>query len=125
MRKPQNPNSGGSYIRRKDGTLRRQSPEEEQAALQRDRRTFAEQVDETLKVEQLGAPAVFDRIKEVLGIDSDAEIAWLLGISPQSLWNRKKRNAVPYREAVFVSLWSGASLDYLLAGREDAKGVAQ
>ncbi|HML92219.1 helix-turn-helix domain-containing protein [Methyloceanibacter sp.] len=100
--------------------MRRLTYDEEQAeALTRGRKTFAEAVDDTLKSNPcLSGAAVFDRIKDALGCDTDAELAWVLGTSPQSLWNRKKRNAVPYREAVYVSLVANISLDYLLLGKE-------
>lgn len=126
MIKARPPRAGGGYVREPDGSLRRLSPvDEEEASLKRpNRRSFAEAVDETLADQQLGAAAVLDRLKEALGAGSDAELAWIFGTSPQSLSNRRNRNSVPYREAVFVALLTRVSLDYLLTGRSSAPETA-
>jgi hypothetical protein len=119
MKRPKNPTKGGSYIRRKDGTLHRLTAEEEARRAARGRKSFSEAVDQTLAEDRFTASAVFDRMKEGLGCDSDAELAWILGTSPQNVWHKRKRNSVPYREAVYLSLWGRLSLDYLLTGRGD------
>lgn len=112
------PSSGGSYLRLKDGSLRRLTPEEEQAHRRAaGYKSFPEALDETMEEKALSAAAVFDRLKEALGCDSDTELAYHFGTTSQNIWNRRNRNSVPYREAVFVALWAGASLDYLLTGR--------
>jgi hypothetical protein len=118
MVRNEKPAKGGSYIRRKDGTLHRLTSAE-QDALHRKAgyKPFPEAVEETLSDQRFSAAAVFDRIKEALGCDSDAALANLLGSNSQNIWNRRNRNSVPYREAVFVSLWAKVSLDYLLTGR--------
>lgn len=108
-----NPIAGGRYLRHKDGTLERLP---EGSPIGEERKSFSEAVDEALADERFSASAVFDRIKEALGFDSDAALAWLFGTSPQSIWNRKRRNSVPYREAIFVALWANVSLEYLLTG---------
>ena len=91
---------------------------DERAPTSPGRKTFSDAVENTfLRNPELRAAAVFERIKEALGCESDAELAWIFGTSPQSLWNRKNKNSVPFREAVFVSLWAHVSLDYLLTGR--------
>jgi len=82
----------------------------------RDRGGFSVAVAKFNSAPELSASAVIDRLKEALGADSDAELAWLFGTSPQSLSNRRSRNSVPYREAVYVSRWAKVSLDYLLTG---------
>lgn len=103
---------GGSFIRQKDGSLIPSDPAQAAAG----RLNFDQAVDELLSEERFSASAVFDRIKEVLGCESDVALAWIFGTSPQHISNRKKRNSVPYREAVFISLWADASLEYLLTG---------
>jgi len=113
-RKSKGPRSGGSYIRQKDGTLRRLTPEEH-AALSWGK-SFDQAVDELLADEGFSASAVFDRIKEAMGCDTDVELAFWLGTTSQNIWNRRNRNSVPYREAIFVSVWARVSLDYLLTG---------
>ena len=119
MAKPTRPRQAGSYIREKDGTLRCQSPEEEAARAARNHKTFPEAVDQLLAEERFSASAVIDRMKEAMGVDSDADLAWWFGTSPQSLWNKKSRNSVPYREAVFVAHWTRSSLTYILTGEGD------
>jgi hypothetical protein len=111
-----NPSRGGSYVRRKDGTLHRLTPEEEARGHARRRKSFSEAVEETLATDQLSATAVLDRIKESLGIASDVQLAELFGVSPQSISNRRTRNFVPYREAIYLAMWAGVSIDYLLTG---------
>lgn len=115
MAKWENPTRGGSYLRNPDGSLRRLT-EEEQQALSGPRYTFAEMVDEFLSEDRFSATAVIARMKEAIGQDTDAEFAWITGISQQSLTNRKARNSVPYREAIFISYWARCSLKYLLTG---------
>ena len=101
------------YVRGLDGVFRRIGP----PASERTRKSFADAVDRALEDERFSASAVIDRIREALGCDSDTELAWIFGTSPQNIWNRRNRNTVPYREALFVSLWADVSLDYLLTGR--------
>jgi hypothetical protein len=117
MTKRRNPTRGGSYIRRDDGSLHRLSPDEEEAIKTPSRKSFSEAVNTTLAQAEFSASAVFDRIKEALGCDSDAELAWVLGTSPQNVSHKRTRNSVPYREAIFVSVSASVSLDYLLTGR--------
>ena len=78
-----------------------------------------EAVDQLLAEERFSASAVIDRMKEAMGVDSDADLAWWFGTSPQSLSNKKGRNSVPYREAVFVAHWTRSSLTYILTGEGD------
>lgn len=121
----ESPKRGGSYLREKDGSLRRLTPEEQDQIAAKNRRSFQEAVDEVFADDALSAASVYDRLKEALGCDSDAALAWVLGISPQGLWNKRNRNKVPFREAVFVSLWCRVSLDYLLTGRGTLDGTAE
>lgn len=106
------PRRGGSYIRRKDGSL---APNDAANAVA-DRLNFDQAVDETLRDERYSASAVFDRMREALGCESDAALAWVFGTSPQNISNRRKRNSVPYREAIYVAIWSKSSLEYILTG---------
>ncbi|MGD9924333.1 MAG: hypothetical protein AB7V13_23255, partial [Pseudorhodoplanes sp.] len=55
----------------------------------RKRKSFAEAVDDHLAREEFSASAVITRLKEALGCDSDAELAWIFGTSPQGLSNRR------------------------------------
>jgi hypothetical protein len=110
------PTEGGSYLRLPDGTLKRLTPQEEAERSARTRKTFSEAVAAMLKEERFSATAVFDRIKECLGMTTDAELAWWFGTTPQSISNRKRRNSVPYAEAIYIAKWANESLDYILTG---------
>jgi hypothetical protein len=101
------------FVHGLDGVFRRIGPPPSGQA----RKSFADAVDSALADQQLSASSVIDRIREALGCDSDTELAWIFGTSPQHIWNRRNRNTVPYREALFVSLWAKVSLEYLLTGR--------
>jgi hypothetical protein len=114
MAKTTRPTAGGShYVRGLDGVFRRIGP----PVSRRTRKSFADAVDRALEDQRFSASAVIDRIREALGCDSDTELAWIFGTSPQHIWNRRNRNTVPYREALFVALWADVSLDYILTGR--------
>lgn len=76
----------------------------------------------------LSANAVLDRMKGSAKLKSDAELAEWLKTSRSTVSKWRKRNAIPYAEAVYLSLMMHASLDYLLTGRGTsqwslAKGV--
>lgn len=83
------------------------------------RKGFQESVDKLLSDQRYSATSVFERIKEAMGATSDAELAWWLGVSPQNIWNKKRRNSVPYREAIFIAGFSNTSLSYILTGEAD------
>lgn len=106
----------GSFLRQKDGTLRKLSPEEQAERAARNRKTFPEAVDQLLAEERFSATAVIERMKEAMGLESDADLAWWFGVSPQSLWNKKARNSVPYREAIYIATWTRSSIEYILTG---------
>lgn len=118
MSSDEKPTRAGRYLRSPDGTLRLLSLEEEMA---RDKRTgFSEAVELMLGEDRYSAAAVFERLKQAIGTGpKDADLAWWMGVSPQNIWNRKSRNTVPYREAVYVSVTANVSLQYLLTGDGD------
>lgn len=66
--------------------------------------------------ERLGARAVILRLKEAMGVESDAALADAIRTSRQNIAKWKSRNSVPYAEAVLVSFLRNVSLDYLLTG---------
>jgi hypothetical protein len=117
MAKPTLPTRGGSYVREPDGGLRRLTPAEEDRLSDKSRQNFNELMEATLAGENFSAAAVFDRLRDALGCESDAALAWVLGTTPQGISNRRRRNTVPFREAVFVAEWRGLPLDYLLTGK--------
>lgn len=88
-----------------------------QGDLTKERKGFASAIESAQQDEMLSASAVIDRIKEVFGCDSDAELAWVMATTRQNIWKWRNRNSVPYREATFLAEWGTVSLDYLLMGR--------
>lgn len=115
MVKAKNVRQGGSYLRNPDGSLRRLT-EQERDSLSGPRKNFSEAAEDFLSEDRFSAAAVLNRIKEAFGMTTDADLSWITGISQQSLTNRKSRNSVPYKEAIFISYWAGCSLKYLLTG---------
>ena len=64
---------------------------------------------------------MLDRMKEAAGLSSDSQLADWLKTSRSTVSKWRKRNAVPYAEAVYLALMQHASLDYLLTGQRTAK----
>lgn len=64
-------------------------------------------------------------MKEAAKLKSDAELAEWLKTSRSTVSKWRKRNAVPYAEAVFLSLMKHAPLDYLLTGRVTQQAHAE
>jgi hypothetical protein len=62
------------------------------------------------------ANAVINRVKVALGVGSDAELARVRAINPQTLSNWRSRGSVPYSLAVDVAVETGQSLDFILMG---------
>ncbi|RBP30018.1 bacteriophage CI repressor-like protein [Marinobacter pelagius] len=63
-----------------------------------------------------GVKAVLSRMKQLFGVEKDAELARALDISPQTLSSWRQRSAVPYALCVDCAKSQGASLDWLLYG---------
>lgn len=61
--------------------------------------------------------AITDRMKTVLGVQSEKEISKRMGRSPEFLSVRKSRGTVPYPEVVAFAISENVSLDWLILGR--------
>lgn len=61
--------------------------------------------------------AITDRMKTVLGTQSDKEVARMLGRSPEFISVRKNRGTTPYAECVVLAVEKNISLDWLILGR--------
>lgn len=59
---------------------------------------------------------VIARAKECFGCNKDSELAGLLGISPQTLNNRKKTESIPYEELLALAIAQGKDIQYILTG---------
>lgn len=71
-----------------------------------------------------GALAVLARLKSVLGVTSDAELAIALETSPQTVSSWKRRDSIPYALCVELSSSYGVSLDWLLKGEDTGRPVS-
>ncbi|HKS12378.1 MAG TPA: helix-turn-helix domain-containing protein [Pseudomonas sp.] len=63
-----------------------------------------------------GCAAVLTRLKLATGTSSDAALAKVLGVSPQTLSSWKVRNSVPYSFCIDLAVHEDVSLDWLLLG---------
>lgn len=61
---------------------------------------------------------VIDAIKKMKGLSTDAEVASLLGLKPQTLATAKSRNSMPYDKLITFCDDEACSLDFLLRGVE-------
>lgn len=64
----------------------------------------------------IGTLAVLARLKSVLDVSSDAELAAVLQTSPQTVSSWKRRDSIPYALCVEISISHHVSLDWLLKG---------
>jgi len=62
------------------------------------------------------ADAVVDRLRDVLELDSDAQLGRALGLRESAPGNWRARGSVPYSHCVEVAAQRGVSLDWLLLG---------
>lgn len=68
---------------------------------------------------------ILNRMKEVLGAKSDTGFAKMLGLRQSSVSSAKKREQIPPAWAIQVAEKTGASLDWLLLGKECAPEEGQ
>lgn len=61
---------------------------------------------------------VFDRLKEKLGITSDAALAAMFEISTSGMSQNKKRDSIPYDRVIKVCMDHNISIDYVIKGRD-------
>jgi hypothetical protein len=59
---------------------------------------------------------VIARAKECFGCKKDSELAAMLGMSPQTLNNRKKTESIPYEELLALALSQSKDIQYILTG---------
>ena len=65
--------------------------------------------------------AIINRIKEVARVESDLDVAELLGLSRTALAERKRRSTIPYEEIVIFSDKKRISLHWLLTGNYETE----
>lgn len=59
---------------------------------------------------------IADRIKKLKGVQSDSDVAELLGMSRTAFAERKRRDSIPYEELVRFAEQESISVDWLLTG---------
>lgn len=68
---------------------------------------------------------VLSRVGKLSNVSTDAEIANVLGVSPQTLSTWKRRETIPYEKVCDFAVLNDVSLDYLLLGSSSAKSVSK
>ncbi len=63
--------------------------------------------------------SVLSRLKKLVGVYSDAELARSLGLTASNVSSWRRRNALPYKKCVQIAAEQNISLDWLLFGKEE------
>lgn len=66
---------------------------------------------------------VLTRMKNVLGVEKDKEVADHFGLGTQAVYNWKMRGTIPVEQAIVLALEKGVTLDWLLLGIGDGEPV--
>lgn len=75
-------------------------------------------VAETLATAGVTAASVIERMKKATGLKTDAALAMYLQTAPANISKWRKRNAIPFAEAVFVSIKTGSPTSFIISGKE-------
>ena len=59
---------------------------------------------------------IIERLKNITGIESDAKLANILGMSETALYNHKNRSSIPYKQLSEYCEKKNISFDWLLTG---------
>jgi SOS-response transcriptional repressor LexA len=62
---------------------------------------------------------VMQRLKDKIGLDSDAAMSRLLKMTPPAYTERKRRESIPYDQIVGLCRDRGISMDYLITGHAE------
>jgi len=68
---------------------------------------------------------IVDRLKKVLGVSRDDEVATALGMSPQSLNGYKDRRKIPYDKILEFCEKEDVSLDHVILGKGQVSNLDQ
>lgn len=66
---------------------------------------------------------ILDRVKLLFSLESDADLADFLGVSPPTVSNWRARESIPYEK--IISKCEGKSLDWIFRGEEPPPVVAE
>ncbi len=61
-----------------------------------------------------------NRLKKLVGVYSDAELARSLGLTASNISSWRRRKSLPYKKCIEVAAEHGVSLDWLLFGQKDS-----
>lgn len=59
---------------------------------------------------------ILEKMKKILGVDKDAEVAGLIGMKPSAFANRKKSGSIPYSHYVTAAKAHNVNLNWLIYG---------
>lgn len=62
---------------------------------------------------------ILERIKQHTGAQKDSDIARILNVEPQNVFNWKKRETIPWNELCAFAINEKLSFDWLLTGKEE------
>ena len=68
---------------------------------------------------------IVDRLKKVLGVSRDDEVASALGMSPQSLNGYKDRRKIPFEKILEFCIKEDVSLDHVILGKGQVSNLDQ
>ena len=66
---------------------------------------------------------IVDRLKKVLGVSKDDEVATALGMSPQSLNGYKDRRKIPFVQILEFCEKDDVSLDHVILGKGQVQNL--
>ena len=61
---------------------------------------------------------VLNRLKKLVGVYSDVELARSLGLTASNVSSWRRRKSLPYKKCIQIAVEHGTSLDWLLFGQE-------
>jgi hypothetical protein len=68
---------------------------------------------------------VIDRIKQVLKVTSDADVARALSVDPQNIVNWRKRGTIPWSELYEFASSNNVSCDWLFNGEKEPRSFPE
>lgn len=66
--------------------------------------------------------SVIERIRQILEISTDSDVARALGLTPGAFAQKKHRGSIPYSDIISMCYEKSLSLDWILTGREPEAG---
>lgn len=73
---------------------------------------------------EINSSEIMDRMKKILGVAQDKELAQIVGIKSSSISNWKKINSIPFETLFKFSQTYKVSIDWLSTGKEQPPTLA-